>query len=75
LTVADAGQSLAMIRAVLNNTAGPPRDIVMLNAGAAIYASGIAPSLAAGVEQAGAVLQSGKANETLEALVRISNAF
>jgi anthranilate phosphoribosyltransferase len=75
LTVADAGQSLAMIRAVLNNTAGPPRDIVMLNAGAAIYASGIAPSLAEGVEQAGAVLRSGKANETLEALVRISNAF
>jgi anthranilate phosphoribosyltransferase len=74
LVVGDARQSLAMIRGVLENQAGPARDIVMLNAGAAIYAAGLAASLADGVARAGEVLQSGKAKETLEALVRVSNA-
>jgi anthranilate phosphoribosyltransferase len=74
LTVTDAGHSLDMIRAVLDNEAGPARDIVLLNAGAAIYVSGIAPSLMDGVERANSVLQSGKAKTTLEALVGISNA-
>ncbi|NNG12887.1 MAG: anthranilate phosphoribosyltransferase [Halobacteria archaeon] len=74
LVVGDARQSLAMIRGVLENQAGPARDIVMLNAGAAIYAAGLASSLADGVARAGEVLQSGKAKETLEALVRASNA-
>ncbi len=74
LVVGDARQSLAMIRGVLDNQAGPARDIVMLNAGAAIYAAGLVSSLADGVARAGEVLQSGKAKETLEALVRASNA-
>ncbi|MDH3526276.1 MAG: anthranilate phosphoribosyltransferase [Gammaproteobacteria bacterium] len=73
LAVADAQQSLAMIRDVLDNRAGPARDIVTLNAGAAIYAAGLAASLADGVARAGEVLQSGKAKATLEALVRVSN--
>jgi anthranilate phosphoribosyltransferase len=73
LAVADAQQSLAMIRDVLENRAGPARDIVTLNAGAAIYAAGLAASLADGVARAGEVLQSGKAKATLEALVRVSN--
>src|SRR5210317_1362382 len=42
VAVADAGQSLAMINEVLDNRPGPARDIVMLNAGAAIYAAGVA---------------------------------
>ncbi len=73
LAVDDAQQSLAMIRDVLVNQPGPARDIVMLNAGAAIYAAGLASTLADGVARAGDVLQSGKAKETLEALVRVSN--
>jgi anthranilate phosphoribosyltransferase len=73
LAVADAQQSLAMIRDVLENRAGPARDIVTLTAGAAIYAAGLAASLADGVARAGEVLQSGKAKATLEALVRVSN--
>jgi anthranilate phosphoribosyltransferase len=74
LKVTDAAQSLAMIRAVLDNEAGPARDIVLLNAGAAIYVSGISRSLADGVDRAKSVLQSGRAKTTLEALVGISNA-
>jgi len=74
LTVDNAEQSLAMIRDVFDNQPGSARDIVILNAGAAIYAAGIAVSLADGVAQAGAALQAGEAKATLEALVRVSNA-
>ncbi len=74
LAVSDAGQSLAMINEVLDNRPGPARDIVMLNAGAAIYAAGVADSLAAGVGRAAEVLADGSARETLASLVRVSNA-
>jgi len=74
LRVEDASQSLAMIRRVLDNEAGPARDIVRLNAGAAIYAAGLAASLADGVARAGEVLANGKARETLDELIRVSNA-
>ena len=74
LAVEDAQQSLAMIGNVLDNQAGPARDIVMLNAGAAIYAAGLAASLADGVARAGEVLQGGQAKEALEALIRVTNA-
>jgi anthranilate phosphoribosyltransferase len=75
ITVADAGQSLAMINEVLDDRPGPARDIVMLNAGAAIYAAGIAGSLAEGIERAGVVLANGRARETLASLIRVTNAF
>jgi anthranilate phosphoribosyltransferase len=74
LAVENAAQSLAMIRDVFDNTAGAARDIVALNAGAAIYAAGIAASLAEGVVSAGAVIESGKAAQTFASLVRQSNA-
>jgi anthranilate phosphoribosyltransferase len=75
IAVTDAAQSLAMIREVLDNRPGPARDIVMLNAGAAIYAAGVAESLAGGIERAGEVLENGRARATLDALVRVTNAF
>jgi anthranilate phosphoribosyltransferase len=74
VAVADAGQSLAMINEVLDNRPGPARDIVMLNAGAAIYAAGVADSLANGVERAGGVLADGSARDTLAALIRTTNS-
>ena len=74
LAVSDAGQSLAMINEVLDNRPGPARDIVMLNAGAAIYAAGVADSLAAGVGRAAEALADGSARDTLASLVRVSNA-
>jgi anthranilate phosphoribosyltransferase len=75
IAVADAGQSLAMINDVLDNKPGTARDIVMLNAGAAIYAAGVADSLSAGVERAGEALADGSARDTLASLIRVTNAF
>ena len=74
IRVDSAEQSLAMIRGVLADNPGPARDIVCLNAGAAIYVSGCADSLAAGVEAARAAISSGKAAAVLQNLVARSNA-
>lgn len=73
LKVADAQESLAIIQAVLAGKPGPARDIVILNAGAAIYAADLVDSLAAGVQKAAAVIDSGAARDKLAALVRVSN--
>jgi anthranilate phosphoribosyltransferase len=64
--------SLALMQSVLNNEPGPARDIVALNAGAAIYAAGLAPSLKEGVKRASAVIASGAARAKLEALIAFS---
>lgn len=69
LKVADAQESLVMVKSVLANEAGPARDIVCLNAGAAIYAAGLAGTLVAGVQKAGEVIASGAAAAKLDALV------
>jgi anthranilate phosphoribosyltransferase len=74
IRVDSAEQSLAMIREVFADNPGPARDIVCLNAGAAIYVAGCAVSLAAGVEAARAAISSGKAAEVLQNLVVQSNA-
>jgi anthranilate phosphoribosyltransferase len=75
LVVEDARQSLVIMNQVLDNVAGPARDIVLLNAGAAIYAAGLAPSLSAGVQRADEVLASGEARRRLDALVTLTNSF
>ena len=72
LTVATAADSLAMLRAVLDNAPGPARDIVLLNAGAAIYTAGLAATLAAGVAAAERAVASGVARAKLQALVDLS---
>ena len=66
-------QSLAMIESVLANSPGPALDIVCLNAGAAIYVSGIADSLADGIEKARTAIAAGKASAVLAQLVAQSN--
>ena len=75
LAVSGAEDSLAVVKSVLNNEAGPAKDIVVLNAGAAIYAAGLADSLQAGITQADEVIASGKAAEKLDALVSLSKSF
>ena len=75
LTVSSPQESLATIRTVLDNSEGPARDIVALNAGAAIYASGLARDLKAGVNLALESLSSGAARERLARLVALSNSF
>jgi anthranilate phosphoribosyltransferase len=72
LAVAGAAESLAIMHAVLDNQHGPARDIVLLNAGAAIYAAGLAPTLVEGVNWARAALNSGAARQKLDALVAFS---
>lgn len=69
IQVDDAEQSLALIRSVLNNDPGPARDIVCLNAGAAIYVAGLAASLQQGIEMAQQAIASGKANQVLDQLI------
>lgn len=70
LKVENAEQSVAMLRAALDNEPGAPRDIVLLNAGAALYAANVAESIAAGIEQARQALASGAARSRLDAFVR-----
>ena len=67
--VNDATESLAMLQGVLDNKQGTARDIVALNAGAAIYVAGLADSHQAGVAKAFNVLSSGKASQKLKDLV------
>jgi len=74
LAVGNAQDSLAIIRQVLNNQPGPARDIVALNAGAAIYAADLVDTLAAGVKRAHEVLADGSALAKFEALVGYSKA-
>lgn len=72
IQVAGADESLAVVRSVLANEPGPARDIVQMNAGAAIYVGGLESNLAAGVARAGTVLQSGAAVDTLDRLIRLT---
>jgi len=67
--------SLAMLRGVLEDQPGPARDIVVLNAGAAIYVAGVAASLAEGVQSADAAIRSGEARNRLDRLVALTQGF
>ena len=69
LKVETPEQSKTLLLAVLGNEPGPARDIVMLNAGVALYAANVAPSMAEGVALAREALASGKALAKLHAFV------
>ncbi|GAA6137967.1 anthranilate phosphoribosyltransferase [Arenicella sp. 4NH20-0111] len=73
IVVSNPAESLALINDVLAGKAGPARDIVLLNAGAAIYVSGIADSLAEGVVLAAQSIDSGKALLAKESYVKATN--
>jgi anthranilate phosphoribosyltransferase len=75
ITADSAESSLKIIRSVLEDHPGPARDIVMLNAGAAIYAAGLADSLKAGVAKADAAISSGEARNRLDDLVVLTQSF
>jgi anthranilate phosphoribosyltransferase len=66
LRVADAAESKIMLIEALDNTPGLPRDIVCLNAGAALFVAGVADSIAHGIEAARAAIASGDARAKLE---------
>ena len=64
--------SQAILQRVLDNEAGPARDIVLMNAGAALYAADVADSLADGIERAREALASGRAAEKLAQFVQVT---
>lgn len=69
LRVTDAVESRALVLQALDDRPGLPREIVALNAGAAIYAAGVVDSIAEGIERARAALASGAARAKLDAFV------
>jgi len=75
LAVENVEDSLKMIHAVLDNQAGPSQDIVLLNAGAAIYTAGIEDTLSAGIKSARRVIENGSARSKLDELVKLTQSF
>ena len=66
-------ENAEIVRRILNGEKGPKRNAVLLNAGACLYIGGKADSIREGVELAARIIDSGKAAETLDKLIRISN--
>lgn len=75
LRVENAEQSSAMLINALSEDAGVAHDIVALNAGAALYVSGQAKSIADGLEKAGTVLRSGAALAKMKQFIDISKTL
>ena len=74
LRVETPEQSKAMLMGVLDNDPGAPRDIVILNAGAALYAANVVNSIKDGVHLARSAIESGAARAKLAALVAFSQS-
>lgn len=72
LKVSSAEESLALINELLDNKASAARDMVILNAGAVIYAADVADSLPAGVKLAQSLIESGAAKNKLAQLIKFS---
>jgi anthranilate phosphoribosyltransferase len=75
LRVANIVEAREKLLGVLNNEVGAPRDIVQLNAGAAIYVAGLAKTLEEGVAKADQVIAGGAAQAKLDQLIALSNSF
>jgi anthranilate phosphoribosyltransferase len=75
IQVKDAAQSRMRLESVLADEPGPSRDIVILNAAAALYVSGIVGSLWDGVAAARDALASGSARAKLDQLGQFSRSF
>ena len=67
-------ESAAIVRGVLESKKGPPRDVVLLNSGAALYVSGTAANIQDGIRLAAVSIDSGKARQKLAQLVEMTNA-
>ena len=75
LQVADPAESIVRMKAVLANEPGPSQDIVLLNAGAALYAAGQVASIALGIDQARQAIASGAARNKLNEFVACTQAL
>jgi anthranilate phosphoribosyltransferase len=74
LRVSDAQESKIMLLEALDNVAGTPRDIVIFNAGAALYAANVVKDLPSGIVKAREAIASGAARDRLDAYVTFSQA-
>lgn len=74
LAGADAAVNADIVRRVLEGQRGAPRDIVLLNAGAALFVAGRADAVGTGIRLAAEAIDSGAARATLERMVTASNA-
>ena len=75
LKVADAAESKAMLLEALDGREGTPREIVILNAGTALYAANVAPSIAAGITLARDTVASGAARRKLDEFIEFTRKF
>ncbi|MCB1892175.1 MAG: anthranilate phosphoribosyltransferase [Rhodocyclaceae bacterium] len=75
LRVADAAESKEMVLEALADTPGTPREIVTLNAGAALYAANVADSVADGIARAREAIASGAARAKLDEFVNFTRRF
>ncbi|NEX17274.1 MAG: anthranilate phosphoribosyltransferase [Halochromatium sp.] len=75
IRVEDPAQSLRLLTAVLDNEPGPARDIVVLNAGAAIYAADVVSSLTEGIQLADQTIASGAARDRFDRLIALTNSL
>jgi len=64
--------NVTLARQVLDGTGGPPRDVVLLNAGAALYVAGLAESIAAGVQLAASELDGGRVAAKVQQVAQAS---
>lgn len=75
LRVADAPESKTMLLSALDNTPGAPRDIVILNAGTALYTANIASSIGDGIAKARETIASGAARKKVDEFVALTRKF
>jgi anthranilate phosphoribosyltransferase len=75
LRVETPEQSRLMLMSVLDNQPGAARDIVIFNAGVALYAANVVETIPAGIVKARAAIESGAAKAKLEQLVKLSKSF
>ena len=75
ISVTDVKTSLTMMKSVLTNQPGAALDIVLLNAGAAIYVAGVVDDLRFGIERARQIIASGEAEQKLTSLIEMTNNF
>jgi len=75
LKVANKEESVQCIQRALANEDGPIRDVVLLNAGAALYCAGVAANVTEGVKRAREAVASGKAMAKLSQFVSVSQKF
>jgi anthranilate phosphoribosyltransferase len=74
LRCGDRQEAVAILRSILSGADGPRKNVAVINAAAALYVAGLAPSLVAGIRLAEDSIRSGRAAQKLARLVERSNS-